>query len=271
MNTLLQRFARSIACICLPLALSCVPASADPIRVHAGFTANTLAANDDDSTGPVQLPFEICFFGQRFTELYVNNNGNVTFGGPLDVFTPFFPTGGGIPIIAPFFADVDTRIGREVTYGSATLADGRQAFAVNYIDVGYYEEHQDKLNSFQLVLIDRGNGDFDIEFNYRTINWETGDASDGVNGFGGDSAIAGFSNGAGTSFTVAGSGVDGSLLDTSATGLIYRTDNPDGIEGRVTFECRDCFVAIPEPGTLPLVGIALGAVALVHRRRARVH
>src|SRR4051812_11585544 len=104
MNTLLQRFARSIACICLPLALSCVPASADPIRVHAGFTANTLAANDDDSTGPVQLPFEICFFGQRFTELYVNNNGNVTFTQALATFTPFFPNANGIPIIAPFFA-----------------------------------------------------------------------------------------------------------------------------------------------------------------------
>ena len=64
---------------------------------------------------------------------------------------------------------------------------------VNYIDVGYYSQHTDKTNSFQLVLIERADqhpGDFDIEFNYARIAWETGDASGGLGGLGGTPAAA---------------------------------------------------------------------------------
>ena len=48
---------------------------------------------------------------------------------------------------------------------------------------GYYKEHDDKLNSFQLLLVERGSaGAFDIVFNYDQLHWESGDASDGVHG-----------------------------------------------------------------------------------------
>ena len=62
---------------------------------------------------------------------------------------------------------------------------GTAAFCVNWVNVGYFSQHVDKLNSFQLLLIDQGSGNFDIEFNYDKVNWETGDASGGSNGFGG--------------------------------------------------------------------------------------
>lgn len=61
------------------------------------------------------------------------------------------------------------------------------------------------------------------KFNYGSIVWETGDASGGSNGLGGESARVGFANGDGTtanSFELPGSGVDGSLLDSSSRGLI---------------------------------------------------
>ena len=50
--------------------------------------------------------------------------------------------------------------------------------------VGYFGSHADKLNKFQLILVDRSAdtgtaGDFDILFKYDTIQWETGDASTG--------------------------------------------------------------------------------------------
>ncbi|MBI3837471.1 MAG: hypothetical protein HY288_06010, partial [Planctomycetia bacterium] len=88
-----------------------------------GFNDNTLAANDDRSTEQVNLPFPINFFGTRFDHLWVNNNGNVTFNGPLSTFTPFGLTSNiGTPIIAAFFADVDTRGSDSglVTYGTGT-------------------------------------------------------------------------------------------------------------------------------------------------------
>ena len=99
-----------VAAVAVFLSAIARPAEAGIVTSLPGFFANTLAANDDGSTGLVSLGgFTINFFGTNYTDLYVNNNGNVTFNAALATFTPFGIPGGGIPIIAPFFADVDTR------------------------------------------------------------------------------------------------------------------------------------------------------------------
>jgi hypothetical protein len=82
------------------------------IRDNAGFNSNAMFATDDGSTGLVNIGFTINFFGMNFSQLYVNNNGNVTFDSPLNEYTPFSLTSTGQQIIAPFFADVDTRGGK---------------------------------------------------------------------------------------------------------------------------------------------------------------
>jgi len=213
--------------------------------IRSGFDVSELAANDDQSTGLVDIGFEIDFFGKTYSQLYVNNNGNVTFDANMWTYTPFGLTGNiGTPIIASFFADIDTRPGDVDTgvltrYGTG-IVDGHAAFGVTWIDVGYFDTHWDKLNGFQLILIDRSDrapGDFDIEFNYEEIQWETGDASGGDSGFGGDSARAGFSNGtgaAGTFYEFEGSGVPGAFLDSSSTGLIHGSRR-SAVDGRYIF------------------------------------
>lgn len=211
--------------------------------IRSGFNTYTLPGNDDGSTGAVNLGFTIDFFGYSASQVYVNNNGNITFAGPQSTFTPYDLTSTGSQIIAPFFADVDTRAGNVVTYGAGTV-DGHLAFGVNYVDVGYYSRHTDKTNSFQVVLIQRedlGSGDFDIEFNYGRILWETGDASGGSGGLGGNSARAGFSNGTrntGTYYELQGSAIDGYFLDGAETGLIYHSINSD-VPGRYFFYARN--------------------------------
>ena len=173
-----------------------------PIPSNSGCTANTLPANDDGSTAQVTLPFTVDFFGQSFSSLWVNNNGNVTFDAPLATYTPFDLLSTQHSIIAPFFGDVDTRgttpvASGLVTYGTTTYG-GQQAFCVNWLRVGYYGDETNKLNSFQLLLVNRPDvaaGDFDIIFNTDKIQWETGDASGGLNGLGGSSTRVGFSNG----------------------------------------------------------------------------
>jgi hypothetical protein len=191
--------------------------------------ANTLPANDDGSTGQVALPFRLDFYGTSYTSLWVNNNGDVTFSGPLSTYTPFVFTASTPPIIAPFFADVDTRGTGSglVTYG-ATTYQGHAAFCVDWPNVGYYGAHTDKLDDFQLLIVsrpDRGSGDFDIIFNYDQIQWETGDASGGSAGFGGLSAGVGFAAGDGNPshfYSQPGTLQPGSFLDTnSGTGLIH--------------------------------------------------
>ena len=110
-----------------------------------------IPANDDQYSPEVALPFGINFYGQDFEHLWVNNNGNVTFDGPLGTYTPFGLTGTGARIIAPFFADVDTRAraDRDLRWGNTTY-EGHRAFCANWINVGYYAGHTDKTNSFQL-------------------------------------------------------------------------------------------------------------------------
>jgi hypothetical protein len=117
-------------------------------------------------------------------------------------------------------------------------------FGVDWINVGYFAEHTDKLDSFQLILIDRsdtGVGNFDIEFNYQSIQWETGDASGGVNGLGGQSAHVGYSNGTGaarTFFELPGSGVPGDFLNNGALALITH-DLLASTPGRYHFQVRN--------------------------------
>lgn len=277
-------FALAVAAFCL--LYGSVAATAQ-IRLNSGFRTNILPGNDDGSTGPVSIGFTIDLFGTVRDSLYVNNNGNVTFDYPIWWYTPFGLTDGGVPpILAPFFADVDTRVGEQVTYGY-DLVDGRPAFGVNWFEgpndlgVGYFPASTDKLNKFQLVLIDRsdtGIGNFDFEFNYGRIQWETGGASGGSGGLGGYSDHAGWSNGLSgalnVSYEIPGSGVNGAHLDSNlVTGLIY-TSNV-GIPGRWMWTVRQSEVLpppppgpeIPEPGAMALLLAAIPAGLLFVRRR----
>lgn len=250
-------------------------AHAGAVRTPAGFDANIFASNDDGSVFVSDIGFSLNFFGVSQSSLWINNNGNVTFGGARGTFTPFDLTSTGETIIAPFFADVDTRGGNSVTYGTGSI-DGRDAFFVNWIDVGHYRTEQDRLNSFQLVLIDRadtGAGNFDFEFNYDRILWETGAASGGDDdGLGGNSARVGFSNGqAGVdevSLELQGSAINGAFLDGGINALISDSLNSD-VDGRYLFTVRNGSVVnpvIPLPHASGLAMVGLGVIAARRRR-----
>ena len=235
------------ACLIAGLVATAPPAKAiGPNAIRSGFSDNVLPANDDVSSGAVDIGFPVDFFGNTYTQLYVNNNGNVTFDRALTDYTPGDLVSTGHVIVAPFWADVDTRVGNTATYAYGQGAvDGHDAFAANWIGVGYFAEHQDKLNDFQVVLIDRsdtGVGNFDIELNYDRVEWETGDLSGGVGGLGGTSARAGYSNGTGNSgtfFELPGSAVNGAFLDSNTqTGLIYNSRNNTQL-GRYLFKVRN--------------------------------
>lgn len=221
------------------------PVKGQAIRDLPGFKTQSVPRNDDGSGPFVPLPFRINFFGRLRAGCWVNNNGNITFDRALSTFTPFGLENTQTEIIAPFFADVDTRGQRSqlVTFGEDTV-NGRRAFGANYINVGYFSSYDDKLNRFQVILIDRsdtGDGNFDVEFNYERIVWETGDASGGAGGFGGVPAAVGWSNGSGqpgTSFQLPGSLVVGAFLDSGPRALARRRLNSPVI-GRYLFRARD--------------------------------
>jgi len=185
----------------------------------------TLPANDDGSSNYIDLTslFEggINFFGRHFDGLFVNNNGNVTFTSGLYQYTPDVIGGSSsLAIIAPFWADVDTRgAGAEVTYG---LNPERDSFIVTWANVDYYNAtsygHVSKFNSFQLELADQGGGDFNIIFRYGPLSWTTGDASSGSYGLGGYVARAGFASGDGEHyFELPQSGSEAGMLNLTTS------------------------------------------------------
>ncbi len=252
----------------------------------AGFGEGVLPANDDGSTAAIDITsvFEggIDFFGTTYTEIYVNNNGNVTFGGPLGTYTPFALTGDtGIPIIAPYFADVDTSGGPVAPSpgGNSTGSNlvyydldptggpnGQGVLTVTWDDVGYYGGHTDLTNAFQLRLYDQGNGDFTIELRYEDVQWTTGDASGGTGGLGGTVARAGFSAGDGvTYFEFPQSGDQAAMLalpssvgsaivvaqgGTVTAGVLNNDTDPDGDALTVT-ALNGSPGAVGTPTTLP--------------------
>ncbi|WP_245524166.1 autotransporter outer membrane beta-barrel domain-containing protein [Methylobacterium nonmethylotrophicum] len=233
------------------VTVAAAPGVAGAQTVASGFDANQLARNDDSSTGAITLPFSVNYFGSTYGQLYVNNNGNVTFGQSSSQFTPvgLGASYRGAPIIAPFLADIDTRNTASgiTSYGNGTYA-GQTAFGVTWPAVGYYASRADKTNTFQLIMTNRadtGSGNFDIYFNYARIQFETGEADGGANGLGGTSASAGYSAGtgvAGTYYQIPGSLVNGALLDGGPNALVSSTNN--GVPGQFLFPVRNGTVLV---------------------------
>ncbi|MEO7133580.1 MAG: hypothetical protein ABI024_05100, partial [Vicinamibacterales bacterium] len=89
----------------------------------AGFRAalgHSLILGDDDSTAQaLSAPFT--FYGRRFTSLFVNSDGNLTFGEGDTASTErgLERLASGAPRIAPFFADLDPSAGGRVFIDSA--------------------------------------------------------------------------------------------------------------------------------------------------------
>ena len=224
------------------------------VRPDAGFSTADLGLGDDRSfptTGSAgfSLGFSapINFFGSLYSGVFVNNNGNISLGARNSFYTNADMDAINSRMIAPFYANVDTRFsGSTVRYGRSTV-DGRAAFGVNWLNVDYYQSaatHTNK-NSFQLILVDRsdlGYGDFDIEFNYDQINWESSLGTGGDdNGLGGTSARVGWTGNNGdiaSIFQMDGSGVAGSFLDSNTfTGLVHNSFMSD-VDGRYVFRFR---------------------------------
>ena len=168
----------------------------------AGFGTGFLDYNDDSSSSAIDVshafPRGLRYFGGTYHSIYVNNNGNITFRGAVGQFTPTaFPIADQ-PMIAPFWADVDTRGGGRPGRNGVYWDVREGQVTVTWHNVGYFSSHNDLENSFQIVLRggpDMDDGQFEVEFRYARCQWVTGDASGGSGGHGGTPAQAGFDGG----------------------------------------------------------------------------
>ena len=175
--------------------------------------------NDDMNSPAINLPFSFCLFGLTMNSVYINNNGNISFVTPYNTFTA-----NGFPdathaMIAPFWGDVDTR---DTLSGLVYYKVTPTALIVKWEHVGYYGLHTDKLNTFQLIITDGNDPLISVGNNtaicFGDMQWTTGDASQGINGFGGIPATVGANRGDGINyiqfgrFDQPGYGYDGPFL-----------------------------------------------------------
>lgn len=181
--------------------------------------------NDDAFSPPIALPFTFNLYGTEHTECYINNNGNISFGNGYSTFTASgFPIN-QFPMIAAFWADVDTRNPESgLVYYKVT----EHALIVRYNEVGYFPNMADLKNDFQVIISD-GQSDLipdghNIGFCYGDMQWTSGSASGGSGGFGSNGANVGAN---------AGDGVSAMQIGRfNQSGDIYDGPygNPDGVD-----------------------------------------
>ena len=153
-------------------------------------------------------------------------------------------------MIAPFWADVDTRGGG--VGGHVWMKVVGSTLAVTWDNVGYYDQNSDKLNSFQVLISDGLDASMELGNNicfcYESMEWTTGQQS-GINGFGGIAATAGVNNGDGTNYFQIGR--------FNEVGYAY--DGPHGSNDGIDYldDKSFCFNAVgvnipPIPANFPL-------------------
>lgn len=227
----------------------------------------SMGRNDDGSTGRIDLGFNFCFYQQDRSSLFINNNGNVSFSSAFSSFTSTgFPVA-GFDMIAPFWADVDTRNATDadtnLVWHRTVGAPGNQIFIVTWDSVGWYSGQNGQRNTFQLALAEDENqfgANRNVAFSYGRMDWTTGQASGG-GPFGGVAATVGANNGDGVNFSQLGR-FDHAGGDYD--GAFGGNDGVDFLEYR-TFFFDGCAGDVPAPSALALLG--LGGLAAARRRR----
>ncbi len=174
------------------------------------------AGNNDDGAVLVDVssvfgPSGIDYYGNSYSDLYVNSNGVISFGAPNTAYAPDLG-GTSTPTIAPFWSDVNINSGGEIYWD---LDPGNNTVTVTWLDVAPYSGSG--TNSFQVVLTSTGDGDFTAEFIYEDIDWTDG-------GFG--PAQTGFTDGSANDTFFEGSGDNAILSDYENND--FDNGDPDG-------------------------------------------
>ncbi|XP_017210066.1 sushi, nidogen and EGF-like domain-containing protein 1 isoform X1 [Danio rerio] len=156
-----------------------------PFGSAAGDSINPAADDGGSSVIPLLSPF--LYFGRTYQQIYVNNNGDLTFSQNLEQYVPYvFPGNGSQDIIAGLWTDLDNRERGVVSYNQYTngsvLTRATQdinnyfpyltftaswVFVATWDKVAYYPVTDTK-TSFQMVLISDSSNSF-VLMNYGDI------------------------------------------------------------------------------------------------------
>jgi len=191
-----------VADIILP---SGTPPPSLPIRTEANgglvsgsWSQDGTLASDDTATGAQNIGFQINYFGDIRSTIFISSNGLFSTSG-ITTYTPYDITNpNSKPIFAPYYMDWKPNSSRRVRYGTAQVevedehgvTSNRDAYVINYIAIHNYA--LSPTSTVQAVIIERhdtGPDNYDVEFNYGSIKFVAGSANGNL------SAIVGYSSG----------------------------------------------------------------------------
>lgn len=113
----------------------------------------------DDNSAVLPLPFAFPFYGSSYTQVYVNANGNLTFGGSSVSWTETLSKmETGFPRIAALWDDLSASDAGEIRYRLAP-----NHVVIEWNNVGIHSGNGAYLNSVMVFLYSDGS----IEFKYR--------------------------------------------------------------------------------------------------------
>ncbi|XP_076672085.1 nidogen isoform X2 [Andrena cerasifolii] len=167
----------------------------------------------------------ITFYDKIYNAIFVNGNGILSFARAMQrFFNIAFPLDD--PVIAPLYTHVDTRGSGRVYYGETDAPEvlaraggmvrnafkdamdfvPTHVFLATWLDVGYYNERSDKMNTYQVAISSNGTHSY-VELLYpeNGIQWIQGESH--PSGLPDAKAQAGFMS-EGRMYTLKGSGTD---------------------------------------------------------------
>lgn len=211
------------------------------------------------SRGTGTLSNSINLLGQDTSSIYIHPQGYLSKSNSnlYQNIDHTVSTNNTIKMLAAYKGDWDTSgAGAAIYYGTATI-NGRPAFIANWETINGYN-NTSATGSFQIALIHRediSSGDFDVEFNYGSINLASSFGSTLANAFIGYASGGGDTN----AEKVTGSNQNGKFRNSDTTPINQHrnTDTSTALTGRIVMESRSGVIVLPtlttDAYTLPAV------------------
>ena len=145
----------------------------------------------DNYSAPINLGWNFNFFGTNYNQVVLTTKGTIVLGntGYIDFTPSAFPNPLGTESnqqynhIAGFWSDFDFGAIGEFYYLLTP-----EALYINYIDVGYWPNFDDKTNSFQMIITPDGSnvigGGNNVQFVYLDMQWANSQISGAAGGCG---------------------------------------------------------------------------------------
>jgi len=143
----------------------------------------------DNFSAPINLGWNFNFFGTNYNQVVITTKGTVALGntGYIDFTPSAFPDPLGTETnqqynhLSAFWSDFDFGASGEIYYLLTP-----EALYINYINVGYWPNFDDKTNSFQIIITPDGSsvigGGNNVQFVYLDMQWANSQISGATGG-----------------------------------------------------------------------------------------